>query len=295
MKVLIMFLLLGLTTFSCTTTQKGSQFASSKKVTVIKQSGQEEAFWASQDRQEYVDLRKELKDGSLAKIYATLATGEWTLGEKEVRNFLKENPGHSGALRVLVYSLVLQKKYSLATYFLNKIDEQSSGDDLNLRGLIALSDDSVGNTARFSKARNLFSEATQSSDASFAPYLNLGFLDLELGNSQAATESFLAARNRCNSCLPSLVGLGFAYGSSGKLSESKETLENLLKKYPNNGQGLYLLASVLKRDKQEGSKEMAENHLKTLLAKDVGSPELRRRAQSLLRRMESETRLVSHD
>ncbi len=285
----VMMLLPSALLFSCVTTQSGK--TSRDGVKVIKQVGQAESFWTGQSREYFVDQRSSLKDESIAKIYSSLAIGEWALGEKEARNLLRSKPGHVEATRALVYSLVLQKKYSLASFYLAKVETGSSS-DLNLKGIIALGEDF--SSSRFAKARERFVEASSLASDSFAPYLNLGFLDLELGNSLAAEEAFLAARNRCDGCLPALLGLGYAYGRNNKNDLAKETLEDLLKKQPTNPQGLLLLASVLYRDKKDESKRLAAQHLKNLLAQNVGSKELRRRAQALLRQMESESRLASN-
>ncbi len=65
-------------------------------------------------------IRKDPQTAPEKKILATIGAGEWTIAERETRQFLQERPGDIGLVRLLAYSLILQGKFDHAVYLLKR-------------------------------------------------------------------------------------------------------------------------------------------------------------------------------
>jgi tetratricopeptide (TPR) repeat protein len=263
-----------------------STSSSSSNAVMVFQAGESRPAFSPKDRKYWVNLRNNSKP-SAKKLFATLATGDFETAEADARNFLSKNPKDESALSVLALSLAMQKKYQLALFYTNLISTYNpeSQNLNNIRGL-AMVMSTRGSMADYQGAARYFSEAFQSSSTEIAAGFNLGNLYLELGNAKAAADTFNELKGRCDKCSESYVGAGIAYSRLRDFNSAKDNFEFVISKNPNHGQALYRLALIAQQNGNDKAK--ASEYLQRLLAKS-NDIEIRQRAQSLLRRVESDT------
>ena len=232
----------------------------------------------------WLDIRSGAKS-SIMRMHASLATGDASSAEGLARTYLEKNPGDADGLTVLAASLVLQKKYSMANYYAMRINKEVPGHPVadNIRGLAMMM--KPGNRIKqFRQAKELFSAAFEGSGEQIAPGLNLGHLQLEMGNALAASETFAEVSNRCGKCIPGQMGVGIAASRSGKREEAVSAFESILDKKANHAKALYHLALVYKNRYNNSIK--AQELLAQLLNKSqTNDLDLKDRADAVLNQM----------
>ncbi len=236
------------------------------------------------NRDYWIDIRSGAKS-SIMRMHASLATGDAKSAEDLARTYLEKNPGDADGLTILAASLVLQRKYSMANYYAEQINKNVPGHPVaeNIRGLAIMM--KPGNRIKqFRIAKEHFAGAFEGSGEQIAPGLNLGHLQLEMGNAAAASETFAEVSNRCDQCIPAQMGSGIAAARSGKSSEAVSAFESVLEKKPNNASALYHLALVYKNSYNNTIK--AQSLLAQLLNKSrTNDLALKDRADAVLNQM----------
>ena len=144
-----------------------------------------------------------------------------------------------------------------------------------------------GRAADYKRAGDLFQAAFAADNAQIAPGLNLANLQLELGNHDAASETFSQVVDRCGRCTVGLMGFGVAASRSGKYDAAVAAFNEVLAKKPNHANALYNLALVHKNG--YNNPKQAEKYLETMLAKSrTQDPYLKERAHTVLRMVKGE-------
>lgn len=254
--------------------------------TVVIQAGQSDPVVASHDRRYWLDLRQ--KKDVQARLRGALATGEGEAAVQLAKARLAKHPGDPEATAELAAALVLTRNYELAAYYASQLDRLQPGNPIarNIRGLATM----LGSKARmadFRRAEADFQQAFDADATQIAPGLNLGNLQLELGNAGGASQTFARVVERCGQCTPGLMGLGIALSRSQQWPKAEAAFQSVLARNPKHAAALYNLALVYKNGYH--NKDKAEKCLFALLndsrTKNVA---LRERAQVVLRIMKGE-------
>jgi tetratricopeptide (TPR) repeat protein len=254
--------------------------------TVVIQPGQEEPVVATHDRQYYLQQRRSKDPGQ--RLRGSLATGEAEAAIQLAKARLAKQPGDVEALTMLTSALALTKNYTLAAYYAGQLQRLQPGSPvaLNIKGLAVM----LSPKARlgdFKTAVGYFQEAFSADESQIAPGLNLGNLQLELGNAAAAAETFSQVAGRCGQCVAGLMGEGIALARSREYKKAEAAFQAVLSKRPNHAGALYNLALVYRNG--YNNPKQAEKYLYSVLndshTKNVA---LKERAQVVLRMIKGE-------
>lgn len=258
--------------------------------TIVQQGGKRAPVVSKFDRGYWLDIRKGASS-KIMRMHASLATGDAQGAEDLARKYLEKNPGDANGLTVLAASLVMKKKYQLANYYAGQLEKVSPDNAIaqNIRGLAIM----IGQSNRvkdFKKAEAYFKAAFENNSDQIAPGLNLGHLQLELGNSRQAIQTFSEASSRCNQCEPAMMGQGIAESRAGSKEKAVQVFEAVLGEKPNHSEALFHLALVYKNRYNKGDK--AEELLHKLLSRsrrnDPDTIALKERAETILNTVRAE-------
>lgn len=257
---------------------------------IVQQGARKTPVVSKFGRDYWLDIRAGASS-SIMRMHASLATGESVGAEDLARNYLQKHPGDVNGLTVLAASLVMQKKYHLANYYAKQLEKTNPGNAiaLNIRGLAIM----IGQTNRmkdFRQAESLFKAAFDENGEQVAPGLNLGHLQLELGNAKGAAATFGEVAKRCDHCDAALMGQGIAESRAGSKETAVAAFEEILDKNPNDSEALFHLALVHKNRYNNGEK--AQELLHQLLSRsrrnDAATIALKERADSILNTIRGE-------
>ncbi len=251
--------------------------------------GQSQTYaYSSQGRQYWLKSRS--SGSTKNRAIGALATGESVAAMDLARATLAKNPSDESALSVLAAGLVTQKNYDLAFYYaeeLEKVNPQSAV-AANIKGLATMLRINP-RTADFMQAKQYFRESMNRDAQDIAAGLNLGHLELELGQADHAREVFTEVAKRANGqCRACELGVGIASLRAGKPDLAKSALEGILSKNPGDADALYHLALVYKNGYNDPVK--AKSYLTTLLKRSkTTNLAVRERASATLRKINGES------
>lgn len=284
----------GLLITNCTTI--GFKFDEEKKVAaddraidagvIVQQTGSGQTAIGKMDRDGWVEVRKSAKS-DYVKMYAALGAQDFEVAKTEARAYLTRHPRDLHALNVLATALAMEGEYSLAAYYGNMIEKYYPGQSIseNLQGL-AVMRGGKASMNELRRAESHFRTAMSRSDREIAAGLNLGHLQLMMGNVKSAAATFYQVRGRCDSCTESLLGLGLAQSRLGRFPEAKSTFETVLKRDKNHPIALYRLALIERHGFRNNSR--AKDYLDRLVTQSADTnSEMKRRANVLLRRIQA--------
>lgn len=289
----ISFIMLGVscTTLNTSRSSKQSFFSKSpaNQGVYVVNAGSKYSVMAKLDRASWVQLRRTTKSDKM-RLYSALGTKEWDIAIQDSRSFLAKNPKDKDGLVVLSTALAMSGQYKLAAYYaklIKKYYPHTDGVD-NIIGL-AIVHSPNSNIKDYKRAMVYFHKSFTDSENKVASGLNLGYLQLNMGNSEAAINTFGEVSRRCNFCTDSLMGQGVAYGRSGKLGKAKKVYAKILEKDSKNALAMYRLALIEKSgyNNNDGAKE----YLKRILADTSdGNLTIKRQANFMLRKLDAENR-----
>lgn len=277
--------LVALSGTACTTLAGGDQLTQAK-TTVVTQAGHKEPVVSAHDRNYWVDLRG--KTAAMPKMNGALATGEAQAAIDLARDYLAKRPGDADGMTMMASALVMNRNYDLAAYYADLVIKARPNDPaaLNIKGLAAMLTPRA-RVADFRRAQALFQASFDGDNRQVAAGLNLGALELELGNAAGAEQTFGQASKRCEECNVAMLGYGVASARAGHFAQAKGAFESVLKKNPSHSEALYQLALVQKNG--YNNSKQAEKYLRQLLADPkIKNVAARERAQSVLRSMNGE-------
>ncbi|MCY4381379.1 MAG: tetratricopeptide repeat protein [Proteobacteria bacterium] len=217
-------------TFSCVhiSADQHSADASGRQQTVLYQVGADYPEYSNYSQLEWQQIasRGQL---SVAKIYALLVVQGSEEALTEARRYLAKYPGNLTGFEALAHVLYAEKKLALANhyarYVLARDPERKSM--YNVLGLIAVYE--AESLADYREAEALFSRAVESESVAHVALLNLGFLHLEMGALARAKASFFRAKDVCDSCPISMLGLGITLRRLDEFQEAEKYLRLALK------------------------------------------------------------------
>lgn len=261
---------------------------------MVQHSGHSVPAVTKLDRDSWVEIRKSTKDEHI-KMYAALGAGEWDVAITDARHYIATHPKDVHSLIVLATSLAMARQYSLAAYYGGLLEQYHPGQPLapNLLGLAVMHRPNA--TMRdFQKAAEYFRDSMDRSDREIAAALNLGHLQLAMGQARTAVVTFGAARSRCGDCTDAVMGYGVASSKAGDYENARDAFESVLAKEKRNAYALYRLALVERHGFQNDAK--AKTYLDRLLSDTSNTnTDLKRRANTLLNRIEARNHAVASD
>ena len=241
-------------------------------------SPHERTFW----------LQQRQGKGVVGKMNGSLATGEAEATVGFAKAKLAQHPGDAQALTMLVSALLLERNYELANYYAGMLEQVQAGSPvaLNAKGL-ARAMTPASRPADYAQAAVYFQQAMDADQRQVAPGLNLGYLQLDLGNATAAAATFKAVGSRCHGCIAALLGEGIALSRSRQFPAAAQAFNQILIQRPNHAVALYNLALVYKNG--YNNKAKAESYLVAVLRESrTQDRALKDRAQLVLRQLKGE-------
>ena len=247
-------------------------------------SGSDEAHW--------IQL-KSSSNSSRDKLYGMLATGDWQPAVEEARLQLEKRPNDPAMIVALAAAYTSGRNYEMGGYYgkLALKTDPSNADAMNLVGLRVMM--SAGNRRNdFDDALAWFRKAADNDGTNVAAPLNMGYLQLDLGDAPSAIESFSLASNRCGKCYPARYGFGIASARTASWAQAKAAFEDILSRENYHADAQYQLALVYKSGLGDTSK--AIDLLQDIVSdpdgrfKDGGN--VKRVANITLRRMKASDR-----
>ena len=203
------------------------------------------------------------KDGSLARIIQAIEKKEWKQSIQMARTYLKKNPFNKGCFLVLATSYAGLGKYEQASYYAKLVLKKfpTNVAAINILGLSIYAKAELLEDYR--KAQRIFQLAFDRSDKEVAAGLNLGYLLLEMGDTQTAQQIFLQTSGRCGACEEANLGYAISLRRQGKHNLAKETLEKVVARNPGFMTAWYQLA--LHYRNVEKNYEKSSQYIKKIL------------------------------
>ena len=182
------------------------------------------------------------KDGSLARIIQTIEKREWKQSIQLARAYLKKQPFNKGCFLVLATSYAGLGKYEKASYYAKLVLKKfpTNVAAINILGLSIYAKAELLEDYR--KAQRIFQLAFERSAKEVAAGLNLGYLLLEMGDTQTAQKIFIQTASRCGACEEASLGYAISLRRQGKHNLAKETLEKIVANNPDFMTAWYQLA-----------------------------------------------------
>ncbi len=285
--------LIVVTTSSCSTLSglrkpKDNQEAGAAVGTsVVSKPGAKSPTLSAVNEQKWIELSQSTQPGR-DKLNGLLATGKWQDASEEARRELEKQPGDIGAMSALAAAQAMGRNYEMAGYYAGIIlkSNPSHADALNLLGLRWMM--GAGNRRQdLDEAISIFRKATESDGTHIAAALNMGYLQLDIGDSQGALESFSLAKTRCGQCFEAEYGAGLAAMRAANWPQAKTTFEGILGRDQSRAAAQYQLAMVMNRGFNDLNKstDLLQNIVSDPDGRFKDSGAVKRAANIMLRRL----------
>lgn len=194
------------------------------------------------------------------EIIAAMSEKQWDLAVSLSRSFLTKYPGNTDALAFLASSYITLDDYPKARFYANMVlkSDPKNSIALNASGIINWKQAIV--LEDFRQALGFFNVANQVTNKDFASALNLGFMQLRLGNLESSWTEFRNAEKACSNCIMAKIGKALAAQRLGKYDESYSSLNDALELDEEHPLVAYLLAIYYLEEKSdvETAKEWAD-------------------------------------
>ena len=199
--------------------------------------------WISGDSKE----KKGETISAVRRMHVSLTSGDVNTAQAIAKEILTKEPSDVSALTVLVASQIIERNFELANHYASLLERRHPGraESLNARGLMILAT-ADNRLVQYYKAAEQFQLALSKSPDEIAAGLNLGRLQLGLGNSKAAVKAFSQARNRCDDCRDSLLGHADSLAVGGAKVEAKKIYDELVSKDKKDYESQFRLAVLFK-------------------------------------------------
>jgi tetratricopeptide (TPR) repeat protein len=229
----------------------------------------------------------------LAKMRGLLATGDWEIAIQQAKSHLIKHPNTTEALMGIASGYAMGRRYEMAGYYAMQVlkIQPSHSDALNIAGLRTLM--ASGNRrADYQDAMTLFQRSIDSDSQQIAAALNLGHLQLELGNSSSASESLKVAAGRCGQCEQGLIAYGVASSRSGRGDTAQDAFNDALKKNSKSSEAMYHLAMNYRANFNNTSKavQILQDIVSDADGRFDGQTTIKRQANIALRRIKASDR-----
>ncbi len=179
------------------------------------------------------------------RLYGLLATGQSDLAIDEAHRLLEQQPGDVSVILSLGVAFGMKRNYEMSGYYgdlVLKLKPENS-DSMNLMGLRTMM--ASGNRrGDFDDAISWFKKASDNDNTHVAALLNMGYLQLDLGDAASAVSSFDLASNRCEKCSTAQFGLGLAAARSANWIQAQQAFESIVAQDKSRADAQYQLALV---------------------------------------------------
>lgn len=191
---------------------------------LLKSGDQEPVMNAGLNQAEWATLAKK-PDDHLDKTIGEIATSNLEEAEDSARNYVTKNPGDERGFEALATILYLRGRYEKSKFYANLLMAKHPGNSsaYNLAAISSLK--TSGGPEDLVDVEKLLQKAFNGQGAEIAAGLNLGYLNLETGNSKNALVVFEETAKRCNNCFQAILGAGIAARRSKNFKESKKYLD----------------------------------------------------------------------
>jgi tetratricopeptide (TPR) repeat protein len=245
---------------------------------VVMQPSATSPLISKNDKSHWIALKTKGKS-QLSRMRGQLATGDWQGAIASAKSHLMTNPDHIESIMGLANAHALGKQYEMAGYYASQVLklQPSNSDAMNIVGLRIMM--ATGNRrADFQDAIQWFQKSIDANGTQVAAGFNLGHLQLELGLSESAAETFALATRRCGECDTGLMGLGISAARSRKSEQATAAFEKLLQKKPFHAEAKYQLAMNYRNNLNDNKRAA------TLLQEIVSDAEGKYRNQLTIKR-----------
>ena len=227
------------------------------------------------------------------RLYGLLAIGESEAAIDEAHKLLELQPGDANVILALGVAFGISHNYEMAGYYgdiVLKLKPENS-DAMNLIGLRIMM--ASGNRrVDYEDAITWFRKSADNDNTHVAGLLNMGYLQLDLGDAQTAVDSFGLAASRCGKCSTAQFGLGLAAARSANWSTAQSAFEGILSQDKTRADAQYQLALVYKNG--NGDRNRAISLLQGIVSDDDGrfqkSVSIKRVANVTLRQLKATDR-----
>lgn len=262
------------------------------KSSVVRQIGINRPILSDVDLAQWIQL-SESEESNAGKLYGLIATGEWQAAIQEARRNLEKNPGDDTLMVILAAAFASGRNYEMAGYYGSQVlkTDPQNADAMNLVELRIMMS-SENRRGDFDDAISWFRKAADTDGAHVAGLLNMGYLQLDLGDAQSALESFNLASNRCRNCFDSQYGYGLASARSMSWANARSTFEGILAKDPSRAEALYQLALVHKNglNNQKESEKILQEIVSDADGRFKNASDVKRVANITLRKLKATDR-----
>ncbi|WP_141732894.1 tetratricopeptide repeat protein [Oligoflexus tunisiensis] len=214
-----------------------------------------------------------------------LSEERWDLVVQQAEKHLKDHPGNVDAFLFLAIAYAAKGQIDRAQFYAELVlkGHPKHAMALNLMGVLqrqraVLMED-------YREAIAYFNLAHQVNPESLAPILNLGSINLEVGNFEAAHAEFNTAKKICDSCLAATLGAAAAAQALGRFQEAEADFLTVLDLNAEHPLANYLLA--VQTFYVQGDVARSQKFLENVLEADGADADTRSQARVLMSRIEA--------
>ncbi len=214
-----------------------------------------------------------------------LSEERWDLVIQQAEKHLKDHPGNEDAFLFLAIAYAAKGQIDRAQFYAELVLKGRPKQAMALNLLGVLQRQRAVLMEDYREAIAYFNLAHQVSPESLAPVLNLGSVNLEVGNFEAAYTDFTQAKKICSSCLAATLGAAAAAQALGRFQEAEQDFRVVLDRNSEHPLANYLLA--VQTFYVKGDVEKGQKFLENVLEADGADADMRSQARELMARIEA--------
>ncbi len=222
---------------------------------------------------------------SFEQTMQALSEERWDLVVQQAEKHLREHPGNEDAFLFLAIAFAAKGQIDRAQFFAELVLKGRPRQSMALNLLGVLQRQRAVLMEDYRDAIAFFNIAHQVSPESLAPVLNLGSVNLEVGNFEAAYAQFNEAKKICSSCLAATLGAAAAAQAMGRYQEAEKDFIAILDRQAEHPLANYLLA--VQTFYVKGDVKKSQQFLENVLEADGVDADMRSQARELLARIEA--------
>jgi len=214
-----------------------------------------------------------------------LSEERWDLVVQQAEKHLKGHPGNEDAFLFLAIANAAKGQIDRAQFYAELVLKGRPKHAMALNLLGVLQRQRAVLMEDYREAIAYFNLAHQVAPESLAPVLNLGSVNLEVGNFEAAYAEFNQAKKICSSCLAATLGAAAAAQALGRFQEAEQDFRAVLDRNAEHPLANYLLA--VQTFYVNGDSARSQKFLENVLEADGADADMRSQARDLMARIEA--------
>ncbi len=237
-------------------------------------------------RYDLQEIRKRYAgENSFEQIMQSLSEERWDQVIQQGEKHLREHPGNEDAFLFLAIAHAAKGQIDRSQFFAELVLKGRPKQSMALNLLGVLQRQRAVLMEDYRDAIAYFNLAHQVSPESLAPVLNLGSVNLEVGNFEAAYAEFTEAKKICSSCMAATLGAAAAAQAMGRYQEAELEFQSVLARQSEHPLANYLLA--VQTFYVKGDTATSQKFLENVLESDGVDADMRSQARELLARIEA--------